>query len=44
MYEKIAQRLINLGYSENSAYRIAEVITDYGVDQIRDVLIELTSE
>jgi predicted Ser/Thr protein kinase len=41
MYTEIVEKLIEAGYTEDSANRIAEIITDYGWESIRDILNEL---
>jgi hypothetical protein len=41
MYEKIVNKLMEQGYSEDTSNRIAEVITDYGWETIRNILNEL---
>lgn len=42
VYDKIKESLIERGYSEDTANRIAEVITDYGWMDIRDILNNLS--
>jgi predicted Ser/Thr protein kinase len=41
MYTELVEKLIEAGYTEDSANRIAEIITDYGWEFIRDILNEL---
>lgn len=41
MYTEIVEKLIEAGYSEDTANRIAEVITDWGWECIRDILNDL---
>jgi hypothetical protein len=37
-YDKIKQGLIDAGFSEDTANRLAEVLFDWGWEEIRDVL------
>ena len=41
MYTEIVVKLIEHGYTEDTAKRIAEIITDYGWESIRDILNQL---
>ena len=38
MYYEIKQALLDKGFSEDQANRIAEILYDYGWEEIRDVL------
>lgn len=44
MFEKIMNALIDRGYNEDSASRIAELIVDYGWSEIRDILNNLNED
>lgn len=41
MYTKIVKKIMEAGYSVDAANSIAEVITDYGWERIRDILNDL---
>jgi hypothetical protein len=42
MYQEIKDKLIEKGFSEDTACRLAEFINDAGWDTVRDALNEIT--